>query len=62
MQSVKALLLEKKVRSCCHREDDVEGEEEAGEEVDGDDVWGGASSSEDPRLGPSFCLIPNPVP
>lgn len=62
MQSVKALLLEKNVSSCCQREEDVEGEEEAGEEVEGDEVCGGASSSEEPRLGPSFCLTPNPVP
>lgn len=62
IQSVKAFLLEKNIRSCCQREEDVEGEEEAGEEVEGEEVWGGASSSEEPRLGPSFCLIPRPAP
>lgn len=38
MQSVKALLREKKVRSCCQREEDEEGEEEAGEELEGEEV------------------------
>lgn len=62
IQSVKALLLEKNIRSCCQREEDVEGEEEAGDEVEGEEVWGGASSSEEPRFGPSFCLTPSPAP
>lgn len=62
IQSVKALLLEKNMRSCCQREEDVDGEEEAGEEVEGEEVWGGANSSEEPRLGPSFCLSPSPAP
>lgn len=62
MQSVKALLREKKVRSCCQREEDEEGEEEAGEELEGEEVCGAASSSEEPRLGPSFCLSPRPDP
>lgn len=62
IQSVKAFLLEKKVRSCCQREEDVEGDEEAGEEVEGDEVWGGAKSSEEPLLGPNFCLTPGPAP
>lgn len=62
IQSVKALLLEKNVRSCCQREEEVEGEEEAGEEVEGEEVWGGGSSSEEPRLGPNFCLTPRPAP
>lgn len=59
---MKALLLEKNIRSCCQREEDVEGEEEAGDEVDGEELCGGASSSEEPRFGPSFCLTPIPVP
>lgn len=38
IQSVKALLLVKNMRSCCQREEVVEGEEEAGEEVEGEEV------------------------
>lgn len=55
---MKALLLEKNVRSCCQREEEVEGEEEAGEEVEGEEVWVGGISSEEARLGPSLCLTP----
>lgn len=64
MQSVKALLLEKNISSCCHLDaDEVEGMDEAGEDVDGEEVCGGGpSSSEEPRLGPIFCLTPGPVP
>lgn len=41
----------------------MEGMEEAGEEVEGEEVCGGGpSSSEEPRLGPNFCLTPGPVP
>lgn len=40
----------------------MEGDEEAGEEVEGDEVWGGAKSSEEPLLGPNFCLTPGPAP
>lgn len=67
MQSVKALLREKNVSSCCHREadDEVDGMDEAGDDVEGEEEvcgGGGPSSSDEPRLGPSFCLTPGPVP
>lgn len=63
MQSVKALLREKNISSCCHRDEEVDGTDEAGDDVEGEDVCGGGpSSSEEHRFGPNFCLTPGPVP